>query len=52
MSEDVTLKELIEKVNRQEDTVYQLIKMVARTNYLITELQLKQKDLEGGNKYH
>jgi len=46
MVDNRTLKDLIEKVNRQEDTVFQLVKIVAKTNNLITEIQLKQKEME------
>lgn len=43
MTKSVTFSELVEKVEQQENTVAQLIKIVAATNHRMTEIQMKQK---------
>jgi|GEM_PF-3190602 len=42
----ITFDELVKKVQQQEDTVVQLVRIVAATNHRIAELQAKQENLE------
>lgn len=42
----ITFDELVKKVKQQEDTVVQLVRIVAATNHRISELQVKQENLE------
>jgi len=46
MRYSVTFKELVKKVQQQEDTVAQLVKIIAATNHRISELQVKQESIE------
>jgi len=48
----MTFKDLVKKVKQQEDTVVQLVKIVAATNHRISELQAKHESLEKKNIYH
>ena len=52
MENNITFKDLVKKVQQQEDTVVQLVKIVAATNHRISELQLKQESLEKKAIYH
>jgi len=52
MENNITFKDLVKKVQQQEDTVVQLVKIVAATNHRISELQLKQERLEKKAIYH
>jgi len=42
----ITFNELVEKVKQQEDTVAQLVRIVAATNHRIAQLQHKHEHLE------
>ncbi len=42
----ITFDELVKKVKQQEDTVVQLVRIVAATNHRIAELQVKHENLE------
>jgi len=46
MNHSMTFEELVKKVQQQEDTVVQLVKIVAATNHRISELQSKQENVE------
>lgn len=46
MSNQLSLEEINQKVKQQEDTVAQLVRIVASTNYRISELQVNQEELE------
>jgi len=46
MNQLITFEELVKKVQQQEDTVVQLVKIIAATNHRISELQTKQENLE------
>lgn len=46
MDKIITFDDLVRKVKQQEDTVVQLVKIVAATNHRITELQSKQQKIE------
>jgi len=46
MNTQITLEELIRKVQQQEDTVTQLVRIIASTNHRISELQVKQEEIE------
>lgn len=48
----MTFKDLVKKVKQQEDTVVQLVKIVAATNHRISELQAKQESLEKKHIFH
>lgn len=40
MKKEITFEQLVVKVQQQEDTVVQLLKIIAATNHRITELQM------------
>lgn len=43
----ISFDDLVRKVQQQEDTVVQLLRIIAATNHKITELQMKhEKNLE------
>lgn len=42
----MTFEELVKKVQQQEDTVVQLVRIIAATNHRISEIQIKQETLE------
>lgn len=42
----ISYEELVRKVQQQEDTVAQLVKIIAATNHRISELQVKQESME------
>lgn len=42
----ITFEELVKKVQQQEDTVAQLVKIIASTNHRISEIQIKQESME------
>lgn len=46
MGGQLTFEELIRKVQQQEDTVTQLVRIIASTNHRISELQIKQDAME------
>lgn len=46
MKEEITFSELVKKVQQQEDTVVQLLKIIAATNHRITDLQTKHQAAE------
>jgi len=46
MSKTMTFNQLVEKVKKQEDTVTQLVKIVAATNHRLADLQLKHQEME------
>jgi len=48
MKRQLTLEELIRKVQQQEDTVAQLVRIIASTNHRVSELQVKQEEIERG----
>ena len=43
-----SVEELAKKVQQQEDTVVQLVKIIAATNHRISELQVAYEDKELG----
>lgn len=45
MPQQITFEELVRKVQQQEDTVAQLVRIVATTNHRIAELQVKQDEI-------
>jgi succinate dehydrogenase hydrophobic anchor subunit len=49
MNRTTTFEELIKKVQQQEDTIVQLVKIIAATNHRISELQIIQEDIENGH---
>jgi len=46
MSSRLTYEELLKKVKQHEDTLTQLVRIVASTNHRITEIQVKQETME------
>lgn len=44
-----SFEELARKVKQQEDTVVQLVKIVAATNHRISELQVQQDNMSKNN---
>ncbi|MBO1001551.1 hypothetical protein ACFSKI_16010 [Pseudogracilibacillus auburnensis] len=46
MDQLISYEELVRKVQQQEDTVAQLVKIIAATNHRISELQVKQESME------
>ncbi|HLR72423.1 MAG TPA: hypothetical protein VK085_13460 [Pseudogracilibacillus sp.] len=46
MKYQITFDQLAQKVKQQEDTIAQLVKIIASTNHRISELQVKQENLE------
>jgi len=45
MSRQISYDELVQKVQQQEDTVAQLVRIIATTNHRIAELQIKQEEI-------
>ena len=41
----MTFDELVRKVQQQEETVAQLVRIIAATNHRISDLQLKQEEI-------
>ncbi len=46
MEKTMTFDELVKKVQQQEDTVVQLVRIIAATNHRISELQSRQESLD------
>lgn len=46
MERQLTLEELSRKVRQQEDTVAQLVRIIAATNHRISDLKVKQETME------
>ena len=46
MKQTITFEQLVKKVQQQEDTIVQLIKIIAATNHRIAELQSTQETLK------
>lgn len=46
MEETLTLEQLVKKVKQQEETIIQLVKIIASTNKRVAELQVKQETIE------
>ncbi len=50
MSKQISYDELVRKVQQQEDTVAQLVRIIATTNHRIAELQIKQEEIMTSSK--
>lgn len=46
MDKPLSIEELSRKVKQQEDTIVQLVRIIASTNHRVSELQVKQEELE------
>lgn len=46
MNYQASIEEINRKLKQQEDTVAQLVRIIASTNYRISELQINQEELE------
>lgn len=40
------MHDILQKVEQQEDTVNQLVRIIAATNHRVSELQIKQENME------
>lgn len=49
MSSQITYEELVRKVQQQEDTVAQLVRIIATTNHRLAEIQIKQESMKNEN---
>lgn len=44
MKEEPSVKELAKKVEQQEETIVQLVKIIASTNHRVSEIQVAYED--------